>query len=148
MALPDSSSRRDLYSLTRAELQQQLVHWGLKSVHAERLWKYLYIDLVSSLDGMPELLPALAARLRAETTLDCGRMRAAGGDGALSGSRLFTGQFTGACKGNDAMALTASMSLARSTPARSLSSRCRRRYSSRPSDVSMHTGAKPMAFKS
>ena len=65
MALPDRSSRRDLYSLTRAELQQQLVYWGLKPVHAERLWKYLYIDLVSSLDGMPELLPALAARLRA-----------------------------------------------------------------------------------
>ncbi len=65
MVLPDTSSRRDHYSLTRAELQQQLVHWGLRPVHAERLWKYLDIDLVSSLDEMPELLPALAARLRA-----------------------------------------------------------------------------------
>ena len=69
MDLPDTSSPRDLYSLTRAELQQQLVHWGLKPVHANRLWRYLYIDLVSSLDDMPELLPALAARLQAETTL-------------------------------------------------------------------------------
>ncbi len=69
MDLPDTSSPRDLYSLTRAELQQQLVHWGLKPVHANRLWRYLYIDLVSSFDDMPQLLPALAARLRAETTL-------------------------------------------------------------------------------
>jgi 23S rRNA (adenine2503-C2)-methyltransferase len=59
----------DLYSLTRPQLQQQLVAWRLKPVHAERLWKYLYVELVSSLDDMPELLPALAARLRAETTL-------------------------------------------------------------------------------
>jgi len=69
MTMPDAGPRRDLYSITRTELQQQLVHWGLKPVHAERLWKYLYIDLVSSLDEMPELLPALAARLRAEATL-------------------------------------------------------------------------------
>ena len=69
MDLPDTSSRRDLYSLTRAELQQQLVDWGLKPVHANRLWRYLYIDLVSSFDDMPELLPALAARLRAETVM-------------------------------------------------------------------------------
>ena len=69
MDLPDTSSPRDLYSLTRAELQQQLVHWGLKPVHANRLWRYLYIDLVSSLDDMPELLPGLAARLRAETIM-------------------------------------------------------------------------------
>ena len=69
MTTPDAGPRRDLYSVTRTELQQQLVHWGLKPVHAERLWKYLYIDLVSSLDEMPELLPALAARLRAEATL-------------------------------------------------------------------------------
>ena len=65
MDLPDTSSPRDLYGLTRAELQQQLVDWGLKPVHANRLWRYLYIDLVSSLDDMTELLPA---RLRAETT--------------------------------------------------------------------------------
>lgn len=59
----------NLYSLTRAQLQQQLVHWDIKPVHTERLWKYLYIDLVSSLDDMPELLPKLAERLHAETTL-------------------------------------------------------------------------------
>lgn len=65
----DGPTRLDLYGLTRQQLQQQLRDWGLKPVHAERLWKYLYIELASTLDEMPELLPALAARLRAETTL-------------------------------------------------------------------------------
>jgi 23S rRNA (adenine2503-C2)-methyltransferase len=69
MSLPDPTTRLDLYGLTRTQLQQQLVRWGLKPVHAERLWKYLYIELVSSFDEMPALLPALAERLRAETTL-------------------------------------------------------------------------------
>ena len=59
----------NLYSLTRPQLQQQLMDWGLKPVHAGRLWKYLYIDLAATLDEMPELLPALAERLRADTTL-------------------------------------------------------------------------------
>jgi len=65
----DIATRLNLYGLTRAELQQQLVHWGIKPVHAARLWKYLYIELVSSLDEMPELLPKLTERLRAEATL-------------------------------------------------------------------------------
>jgi len=65
----DVATRIDLYSLTRTELQQQLVHWGIKPVHAARLWKYLYIELVSSLHDMPELLPKLADRLQAEATL-------------------------------------------------------------------------------
>ena len=65
----DAPARLNLYSLTRPQLQQQLVDWGIKPVHADRLWKYLYIDLAATLDDMPELLPALAERLRAETTL-------------------------------------------------------------------------------
>lgn len=59
----------NLYGLTRSELQQQLVAWGIKPVHAARLWKYLYIDLVSSVHEMPELLPQLAERLHSHTTL-------------------------------------------------------------------------------
>lgn len=69
MSLPDPTTPLNLYGLTRTQLQEQLVRWGLKPVHAERLWKYLYIELVSSFDEMPALLPALAERLRAETTL-------------------------------------------------------------------------------
>ena len=65
----DDVTPLNLYSLTRTELQQQLVHWGIKPVHAARLWKYLYIELVSHLDDMPELLPRLAEQLRAEATL-------------------------------------------------------------------------------
>ncbi len=65
----DNTTRCNLYSLTRSELQQQLVHWGIKPVHAARLWKYLYIELVSSLDEMPELLPKLAERLREDASL-------------------------------------------------------------------------------
>jgi 23S rRNA (adenine2503-C2)-methyltransferase len=69
MPTPDAPTPLNLYSLTRPQLQQQLVDWGLKPVHADRLWKYLYIELAATLDEMPELLPALAERLRAETTL-------------------------------------------------------------------------------
>jgi 23S rRNA (adenine2503-C2)-methyltransferase len=65
----DVSAAFNLYGLTRTELQQQLVHWGIKPVHAERLWQYLYRELVASLDAMPELLPALAERLHANATL-------------------------------------------------------------------------------
>jgi 23S rRNA (adenine2503-C2)-methyltransferase len=65
----DVTTRLNLYSLTRAELLQQLVHWGIKPVHAARLWKYLYIELVSSLHDMPELLPKLAERLQAEASI-------------------------------------------------------------------------------
>ncbi len=69
MPLGDVVTPLNLYGLTRTELQQQLVHWGIKPVHAARLWKYLYIELVSHLDDMPELLPKLAERLRAAATL-------------------------------------------------------------------------------
>lgn len=65
----DVETPLNLYSLTRIELQQQLVQWGIKPVHAARLWKYLYIELVSDLNDMPELLPRLAERLQAEATL-------------------------------------------------------------------------------
>ena len=41
MDLPDTSSPRDLYGLMRAELQQLLVHWGFKPVHANRLWRHV-----------------------------------------------------------------------------------------------------------
>ncbi len=69
MSPSDPATRLNLYGLTKTELQQQLVAWGLKPVHAARLWKYLYIELVSSLDEMPELVPKLAERLRVEATL-------------------------------------------------------------------------------
>ncbi len=59
----------NLYGLTRAQLTAQVSAWGLKPIHAARLWKYLYIELVDSLSAMPELLPRLAERLAAETTL-------------------------------------------------------------------------------
>ncbi len=64
-----STPRLNLYDLTRAQLTGQVTAWGLKPIHTARLWKYLYIDLVDSLDAMPELLPRLAERLASETSL-------------------------------------------------------------------------------
>ncbi len=57
----------NLYDLTRGQLRQQLEEWGVKPVHAARLWNYLYLGLAESVDAMPELPPKLRARLAAET---------------------------------------------------------------------------------
>ena len=46
---------RDLYDLTREELRLLLVRRGFSPVHAARLWNYLYLELASSFDAMPEL---------------------------------------------------------------------------------------------
>ncbi|MBC7367878.1 MAG: 23S rRNA (adenine(2503)-C(2))-methyltransferase RlmN [Undibacterium sp.] len=64
-----SAPRLNLYDLTREQLRVQLVRWELNPVHVARLWNYLYIELVASLDAMPELPPKLRARLAAETQL-------------------------------------------------------------------------------
>jgi 23S rRNA (adenine2503-C2)-methyltransferase len=63
------TSRVNLYDLTRDALLAQLAHWDMKAIHADRLWKYLYVELVTSFDDMPELLPKLAERLRSEATI-------------------------------------------------------------------------------
>ncbi len=68
MPLSDDVTPPNFCSLTRTELQQQLVHWGIKPAHAARLRKYLYIELVSHPDAMPEPLPKLAERLRTAAT--------------------------------------------------------------------------------
>ncbi|MEI6861391.1 MAG: 23S rRNA (adenine(2503)-C(2))-methyltransferase RlmN [Verrucomicrobiota bacterium] len=61
--------RTDLYCLTREELRLLLVRWGFASVHAARLWGYLYLGLADSFDAMPELPVKIRARLAAETRL-------------------------------------------------------------------------------
>lgn len=64
-----TASRLNLYDFTREQLRQQVVRWDLRSVHVERLWNYLYIELADSFASMPELPPKLLARLTAETQL-------------------------------------------------------------------------------
>ncbi len=59
----------NLYDLTREQLRAQLVHWDLNPVHTGRLWNYLYIECVSSLDDMLELPPKLRERLRTHARL-------------------------------------------------------------------------------
>jgi 23S rRNA (adenine2503-C2)-methyltransferase len=61
----------NLYDLTREELRLLLARWGFASVHAERLWNYLYLQLAASFDAdsMPELPAKVLARLNAEATL-------------------------------------------------------------------------------
>ncbi len=59
----------DLYDITRDELRTQLVRWGLSPMHAGRVWNYLYLQCVSSIDAMEELPPKLLARLRTDAVL-------------------------------------------------------------------------------
>ncbi len=59
----------NLYDLTRGELGQLLGRWGFSSVHAARLWNYLYLELADSLAAMPEVPAKVRARLAAETLI-------------------------------------------------------------------------------
>ncbi len=59
--MPDE--RINLYDFTREQLRAQLVQWELNPTHVARLWNYLYIECVSSVDAMTALPPKLRARL-------------------------------------------------------------------------------------
>jgi 23S rRNA (adenine2503-C2)-methyltransferase len=58
----------DLYGLTRPELFQLVASWDLSPVHAARIWKYLYLDLVDAAHPMGDLPRRVRERLAAETT--------------------------------------------------------------------------------
>jgi 23S rRNA (adenine2503-C2)-methyltransferase len=59
----------NLYDLTRAELRLWLVKQELNSIHAARVWAYLYLDLVTSFDQMPEVPTRVRERLAALTRI-------------------------------------------------------------------------------
>lgn len=58
--------RLNAYDLTRDEWRQLFVRWGFPPVHAERLWNYLYLQLVDSIAAMSELPARVRARLESE----------------------------------------------------------------------------------
>ena len=62
--MPDE--RINLYDFTREQLRAQLVQWEINPMHVARLWNYLYIECVSSVDAMTALPPKLRARLAAD----------------------------------------------------------------------------------
>lgn len=59
----------DLYGLTRSELGARVESWGLSSVHAARIWRYLYWECAESLEAMIELPAKVRARLAADASL-------------------------------------------------------------------------------
>jgi len=61
----------NLYDLSREELRMLFVRWDFPTVHAARLWSYLYLALAAdfSVDVMPELPARVRAKLNAEATL-------------------------------------------------------------------------------
>lgn len=59
----------DLYGLTRPELTERVVSWGLSRVHAARIWRYLYWECADSLAAMGELPAKVRSRLESETRL-------------------------------------------------------------------------------
>jgi 23S rRNA (adenine2503-C2)-methyltransferase len=64
-----STGPKNLHELTRAELQALVTSWELSSVHAARLWNYLYYECVDSFTAMPELPARLHTKLAAECML-------------------------------------------------------------------------------
>ncbi len=61
-----SDSRRNLHDLTRPELTALVESWGVKPVHAARLWGYLYRKGVSDPAAMTVLPVRLRTRLEEE----------------------------------------------------------------------------------
>jgi 23S rRNA (adenine2503-C2)-methyltransferase len=59
----------NLYSLTKAELAQQLADWGFPAVHAGTVWANLYRHCVASPAEFTGLPARLAARLQTEACL-------------------------------------------------------------------------------
>lgn len=57
----------NLYDLTRADLRTWLIQRDLNPAHAARVWSYLYLDLVDTVDAMPDLPARVRDRLAAET---------------------------------------------------------------------------------
>jgi len=66
---PDNSSPLDLYGLTRPELTELVVSWELSSVHAARLWNYLYWECADTFAAMPELPIRMREKMEARCTL-------------------------------------------------------------------------------
>jgi len=65
VAVPLDSPQTDLYGLTSPELRALVESWGFSPVHAARLWKYLYLELACSIDGMREIPARMRSRLAA-----------------------------------------------------------------------------------
>ena len=63
------SDRFDLYGLSRQELHALFADWNFSAVHAARLWRYLYFDLIGSFGGMTELPIRVRAKLEMESAL-------------------------------------------------------------------------------
>jgi 23S rRNA (adenine2503-C2)-methyltransferase len=62
-----SAAPRSLYGLTRPELIRLVAAWDSSPVHAARIWRYLYLDLVEDTSAMAALPARVRARLAAET---------------------------------------------------------------------------------
>lgn len=62
-------AKTNLYDLTREELRGRFVSRDFSPVHAARLWNYLYLELATSFDAMPELPTKVQSWLRAETQI-------------------------------------------------------------------------------
>lgn len=61
----------NLYDLSRDDLRVLFARWGLASVHAERVWNHLYLQLAGNFDeaAMPDLPVKVRDRLQAEASL-------------------------------------------------------------------------------
>jgi 23S rRNA (adenine2503-C2)-methyltransferase len=67
----NSSPRINLYDLTRNELRELFARWNFSPVHADRLWNYLYLQLVADLSSetVPDLPAKVVTKLRSESVL-------------------------------------------------------------------------------
>jgi 23S rRNA (adenine2503-C2)-methyltransferase len=57
----------NLYDLRYESLVSMLSKWGYGSYHANKIWRYLYVNMIESLDQMADLRADLFATLREQT---------------------------------------------------------------------------------
>ena len=70
---PDSTHTRsaiNLYDLTYHQLAHLLAEWGYSHYWADKVWHYLYRELVTAVSAMSELRPKLQKRLSQQTHLN------------------------------------------------------------------------------
>jgi 23S rRNA (adenine2503-C2)-methyltransferase len=58
-----------LYALSRSQVAALVAEWGFSAVHAQRLWRYLYRDLVETVGQMTQLPARMRERLSHETSI-------------------------------------------------------------------------------
>jgi 23S rRNA (adenine2503-C2)-methyltransferase len=65
----ESTQPTNIYDLTRSDLRNWLVERDINGIHAERIWSYLYLELVDAFDAMSDVPARVRARLATDARI-------------------------------------------------------------------------------